>query len=179
MKPPPSLERRDFLKTSACLVTGAAAFLTPPAIGLRTLLDPLTRTASPAAGFVRVASLQAIPADGVPRRFQVIAGRTDAWNRYSAAPIGAVYLRRTSEKEVSAFNVTCPHAGCFVDYAPERKVYFCPCHNSSFALDGSVSDLKSPSPRGLDTLPVEIRPDGDVWVRFQNYRTGIALRIPV
>ncbi len=179
MKPSHSLERRGFLKKSVCLATGAVAFLVPPAIGLRTLLDPLGRTSAPATGYVRVASLQAIPADGKPRRFQIVASRTDAWNKYSSVPIGAVYLRRTSEKEVSAFNVICPHAGCFVDYAVDRQVYFCPCHNSSFTLGGSVSDPKSPSPRGLDTLPVEIRPDGDVWVKFQNYRTGIAHRVPV
>lgn len=178
MKPLPPLQRRGFLKTSVCLATGAAAFLAPPIIGLRTLLDPLGRTSTSTTGFVRVASLQAMPADGKPRRFQILAGRTDAWNKYSAVPIGAVYLRRSGEKDVSAFNVICPHAGCFVDYAADRQVYFCPCHNSSFTLDGDVSDPKSPSPRGLDALPVEIRPDGEVWVKFQNYRTGIARRIP-
>ena len=45
-------------------------------------------------------------------------------------------------------------------------------------LDGSVNDPKSPSPRGLDELGVEIRNEREVWVRFQNFRPGAHERIP-
>jgi Rieske Fe-S protein len=72
----------------------------------------------------------------------------------------------------------CPHAGCFVDYLDARKSYLCPCHNSTFALDGKVNDPKSPSPRGLDELEVEVRDNSEVWVKFQNYRAGISQKIP-
>jgi menaquinol-cytochrome c reductase iron-sulfur subunit len=87
--------------------------------------------------------------------------------------VGAVYLRRTGAKEVQAISVVCPHAGCFVNYQPDHKQYLCPCHNSSFALDGAIKDPSSPSPRALDSLEVKISDDGGVWVKFETYRAGI------
>jgi menaquinol-cytochrome c reductase iron-sulfur subunit len=90
-----------------------------------------------------------------------------------------VYLQRLKDNKVRALNVVCPHAGCFVDYRAANNNYFCPCHNSSFGLDGSIQDPKSPSPRGLDELPVEIRNGSEVWVTFQNFRAGVHEKIPV
>jgi len=154
------------------------AALVPPGIGLRTFLRPIRHRASPEGRLVRVTSLDALPADGVPRRFAVVADQVNVWNRMSAVPIGAVFLRRTSESDVRAFNVICPHAGCVVEYAPPQRSYLCPCHNSTFALDGSVNDPRSPSPRGLDELTVEVRDRGEVWVEYQNFRPGIKQRLP-
>jgi len=57
--------------------------------------------------------------------------------------------------------------------------YFCPCHRSSFTLDGAILDPKSPSPRPLDDLPVEIRNGTEIWVKFQNFRAGTHDKIPV
>jgi Rieske Fe-S protein len=94
-------------------------------------------------------------------------------------PIGAVYLRRTGPNSVQAFNVVCPHAGCFVDFVAGRKAYVCPCHNSVFGLDGKISDPKSPSPRSMDQLDVEVRNDNEIWVRFENYLAGQARKIPI
>ena len=68
------------------------------------------------SGLTRVTTLDSIPNDGLPRKFPIIASRTDAWNKFPDAPIGAIYLRRTGEKKVEALNVVCPHAGCFVDF---------------------------------------------------------------
>jgi menaquinol-cytochrome c reductase iron-sulfur subunit len=42
-----------------------------------------------------------------------------------------------------------------------------------------VQDPKSPSPRGLDDLVVEIRNGTEVWVKFQNFRAGTHDKIPV
>jgi Rieske Fe-S protein len=85
---------------------------------------------------------------------------------------------RTSDTAVEALNVVCPHAGCFVDFHADKKGFYCPCHNSLFHMDGKIGDPKSPSPRGLDTLSVEVR-DNEVWVEFQNFRTGTAHKIPM
>ncbi len=92
--------------------------------------------------------------------------------------MGAIYLRRTGENEVKAFNVVCPHAGCFVDYRGDMNSFFCPCHNSAFGLNGELADKRSPSPRGLDSLEAEVR-GNEVWVKFQNFQTGHATKIPV
>ena len=174
---PTPARRRDFFKQALALVLGAVASLAPLASGLLVFFDPLRRKLA-ASEFVPVASLKALPEDGSPRKFSVIASRVDAWNKSPQAPIGAVYLRRTGEKAVQAHNVVCPHAGCFVDYNAAGKEYHCPCHNSTFALTGQISSRSSPAPRGLDELEVEIRNETEVWVKFQNFRAGQAKKIP-
>ena len=85
--------------------------------------------------------------------------------------MGAVYLRRTGS-DVSALNVVCPHAGCFVGLTDDRSRFGCPCHKSSFDLNGAVNDPSSPSPRDMDVLAVEVRNGDEVWVRFQNFLPG-------
>jgi len=157
------------------MVIGAITGLVPLVSGLIVFFDPLRRK-SRASEFLLVASLNALPEDGSPRKFSVIASRVDAWNKSPQTPIGAVYLRRTGEKAVQALNVVCPHAGCFVDLADEG--YSCPCHNSTFALTGQISSPSSPAPRGLDELEVQIRKQTEVWVKFQNFRAGEAAKIP-
>jgi nitrite reductase/ring-hydroxylating ferredoxin subunit len=167
------------LQQAAAIVIGGIAALVPVTIGVLTLLDPLRRR-SQAAGFVRVASLDAVAADGLPHRFAVLADRTDAWNGFVREPIGAVYLRRTSDQQVEAFNSICPHAGCFIDFDNPSDCYRCPCHNSTFHVDGTLIQ-PSPSPRGMDSLVVQLRGDAgqqDVWVQFQNFYTGIAAKVP-
>ena len=173
---PPQPARRNFFKEVASILIGAVVGLIPMVAGLAVYFDPLRRK-SKSSSAIKVASLNALAEDGIPRKFSVVTTYTDAWNKFPPSPIGAVYLRRVGIK-VQAFNVTCPHAGCFVDYVAERKGYLCPCHNSTFALDGSISDRSSPSPRGLDELDVEIRNGSEVWVKFQNYRAGEAKKIP-
>ena len=173
----PNAARRNFLKIAIAALCGTIASLVPLASGLIVFFDPLRRK-SQAGEFVEVASFNALPEDGSPRKFPVIASRTDAWNRSPQTPIGAVYLRRASDKTVQALNVVCPHAGCFVDYQPEAKGYHCPCHDSTFALSGQISSPSSPAPRGLDELEVELRNGTEVWVKFQNFRAGQEKKTP-
>jgi menaquinol-cytochrome c reductase iron-sulfur subunit len=168
--------RRGFLKQASAAILGAIAGIVPLISGLIVFLDPLRRKAE-ASEFLSVASLNALPEDGSPRKFSVVASRTDAWNRSPQTPIGAVYLRRAGGK-VQALNVVCPHAGCFVDYNADAKGYHCPCHDSTFALSGEISSPSSPAPRGLDELDVEVRNESEVWVKFQNFQAGQAKKTP-
>lgn len=174
---PRANERRGFLKRLLAGIIGAVLGLVPVGAGLTVFLDPLRRKTS-ARSAVRVATLDALPADGVPRKFPVLADRVDAWNKFARVPIGSVYLLRTSDGRLRAFNVICPHAGCAVDFKDKLGKFECPCHNSTFTADGKVDDPSSPSPRGLDSLEVEVR-SGIVWVKFQNFQAATAERIPV
>lgn len=169
--------RRGFFKRVAAVVLGAAAVLTPLAAGLVVLLDPLRQRNEGNGAWLPVALLAELPEDGVPVKFSVTASQTDAWNKYPNVPIGAVYLRREGKDKVTAFNAICPHAGGFIDYVARCNCYICPLHNSQFALDGSIRDPKSPSPRPMDSLAVEIRGD-EIWVRFENFEAGIRQKIP-
>ncbi len=175
--PQPPETRRGFLTSFLAGITALLAGIIPPLAGLGVLLDPLRRK-STLGKAIRVTTLAALPSDGVPRKFSVMTDRSDAWNQFRNVPIGAVYLRRTDEATVEAFNVACPHAGCFVDYRNEEKKYLCPCHNSRFNIDGSVQDPKSPSPRGLDSLVVEVRNGDEVWVQYQKFQAGHAEKHP-
>lgn len=171
-------ERRDFLVKSASVCIGAAVTLVPAAAGLAIYLDPLRRK-SAAGEFVPVTTLNALPEGGSPRRFEIISDRTDAWNKFPQVPIGAIYLRRLDGEKVEALNVTCPHAGCPVEYTPAANCFLCPCHDSKFNLDGTLfTNAKSPSPRALDTLEVEIRNGSEIWVKFQNFEAGKAKKVP-
>jgi menaquinol-cytochrome c reductase iron-sulfur subunit len=164
------------------------------AIGLVPFLDPWRRKpqlptsrlknggSGGPEGFIQVASLGALEVGGMPQRFPVIADQLDAWNFSPNQPIGAVFLQRTGDSAVRCFNVTCPHAGCSVSCNGQE--YICPCHNSSFELDGvrraPDSGRENPSPRDLDALEVEPNKlaQGEVWVRFQNFYTGKHEKIP-
>lgn len=168
--------RRNIVAAVAAALIGGLVGIVPFAAGMATFLDPLLRRKK-AAGegestSRRVASLAAIPTDGTPVQVPVTADLTDAWNREPNQPIGAVYLRRVGDK-VECFNAICPHAGCFVGYAADRQVFQCPCHTSSFKLDGERI-MPSPSPRNMDALAVdqEKLKQGEVWVQFENFYPG-------
>ena len=166
--------RRFFLKAAGAVLAGAGAMLPSVLAGVATLLDPLRRREREATS-IRVASVSAIPQGAPPRRVTVLSDRSDAWTRYETTPVGAIYLRWEGDR-LQALNVVCPHAGCSVSVAPAGTHFACPCHRSRFALDGAR--MEGPAPRGLDELETEVR-DGEVWVRFQNFRPGVEARIPI
>lgn len=170
--------RRGFVAKLAAGTLAALGALVPAVTGIIAALSPL-RWKGSAGQPIHLASLESLPEDGTPRKLPVVADRTDAWNRYPSEPIGAVFLRRTGEREVKALQVICPHAGCSVQYVPtaEGGEFFCPCHNARFNLDGERLDDPSPSPRSLDELEVLEEKLPEVWVKFQNFRTGTARKI--
>lgn len=165
--------RRCFLGQAAAVVCGAAAIAVPATVGAAAFLNPL-RQKSQGGEFLRLASLDAVPADGTPVQVPVAADRVDAWNRFPNQAIGAVFLRRT-DKGVEALQVLCPHAGCSINYDAPAKKFFCPCHAASFDLNGARTDAVSPSPRDMDSLEVEIRKH-EVWVKFQTFGVGTATK---
>ena len=191
----PEPPRRGFFRKVLAMAVGGVVVAVPAAAGLLVFLDPVRRprrnngkgAAGGAAGggveFVAVAPLSALPGDGRPVKFQVIADRLDAWTKYRNVPLGAVYLKRLdtasaapdaqATPRVVAWNVVCPHAGCFVDVAADGHSFRCPCHNSGFNPDGSMAP-GCVSPRPMDELDVDgdaLR-QGQVRVRFQNFVAG-------
>jgi Rieske Fe-S protein len=150
----------------------------PFAAGLFFFADPLRRSGAP-RGFIKIATLDSVPDDGVPHVFTVVANRTDAWTYFPSEPIGAVFMRRAKgETKLEVLQTTCPHAGCMLDYSSAGNDFKCPCHNSAFQLDGALA--YGPSPRPMDSLAYEIRDNRgvkEVWVKFENFYTGVAEKI--
>ncbi len=174
-------KRRNVVYAILATIIGGLVGVFPFLSGLALFLDPAIkkRKAGVATGgptFRRVASLATVPVSGEPVQVPVIADLKDIWTVEPNQPVGAVYLRNSGQKDkdgkpiIECFNAICPHAGCFVAYAAERKCYQCPCHTSSFTTDGARI-MPSPSPRDMDPLKVEVRGD-EVWVAFANYYPG-------
>ena len=179
----PPEPRRNFIKELLAVTIGALVGIVPIAVGVATFLNPLRKSVkakqrpegSDAEGFYRVTALESL--GETPQAFKIIADRKDAWNRFPKEAIGAVYLSRIGTGDVRAFNVSCPHLGCAVDWRPAKHAYHCPCHNSAFGPDGTRSP-ESPSARDLDSLLVKIE-GGQVWVKFQNFKAGETEKKPV
>jgi len=162
------------LKVAACAALGGCALAAPIGAAIVVLANPLRSKGVPLP--VRITTLSALAVNGPPKFFQVVTERRDAWTKFPAHAIGAIFLRRTGENEVMAFNAACPHLGCAVEYRAARGAFYCPCHNSEFATTGEVRGT-SPSRRGLDTLPAEVREEGAVWVYFENFKAGLARKV--
>jgi len=62
---------------------------------------------------------------------------------------------------VLALSNECTHQKCTVDYLPERKMIFCPCHGAQFSTTGAV--LAGPASRPLERFATTIQ-DGQVMV---------------
>ena len=169
-------ERRGFIKF-LCFVIGGIVSAVPFGAGIWAYINPLTREKGvDGDGFLKITSLDAIPDDGTPAKFSVIADKEDAWNKFKNISVGAIYLRKEAGK-VKALHTVCPHLGCFIDYRATKSDFFCPCHNSNFKLDGSI--VSGVSPRPMDPLEIEIRNKVEVWVKFQNYQPGHDHPIPL
>lgn len=171
---PTPADRRGFFRQAAAAACGGLALLVPLASGLVVFLDPLRRS-NGLGSLIPVAPLDAVPADGIPHEFPVIAERVDAWNR-SLEPIGAVYLRRGANgSAIECLTATCPHAGCFVSFDGPSGTFKCPCHNSQFTPDGAIIE-PSPSPRAMDTLACEVRGQ-EILVKFEEFYSGRADKV--
>ncbi len=175
-------KRRGFFSGLVAIVCGGIITLTPMGMGGLFALDPIRRKRSKylgadADGFFSVTTLNELPADGMPVRFTIRAGKVDAWNLFKNQKIGSVYLRRIegATNPVIAFNDVCPHLGCKVNYQSASQTYYCPCHASSFSLDGDK--LNKIPPRGMDSLETKVDPDGKVWVKYQDFRGAIAEKV--
>ncbi|QDT33246.1 ubiquinol-cytochrome c reductase iron-sulfur subunit [Thalassoglobus polymorphus] len=172
--------RRGFLfKFSAALVGGLSAII-PVAFGGGFFLTPLLKKkkgGEDGDSFLMVGSTDSLTPGGPPRAFRVSGTKTDAWTTYAEAAIGSVYVSMNEAGNLSAFNATCPHLGCTVNYKADANSYICPCHDSAFKPDGErTNDIP---PRPMDSLEVEIRNNTEVWVKFQNFRAGTSEKIPV
>ncbi len=179
----PGEPRRDFLQKAGSVVIGGAIVACPAAVGVVALTDPLRRDTGGGV-LARLTTREALRPGAPPKVFKVVADRVDAWATTKNVPLGLVYARQTEDGEVIVFSATCPHAGCAVEYRNsegEGPHYFCPCHASSFELDGTKRNVDNPSKRSLDTLEVdgEKLAQGEVWVRFQKFKTGVEEKVAI
>jgi menaquinol-cytochrome c reductase iron-sulfur subunit len=91
----------------------------------------------------------------VPEEIVFRRNRKDGWKITSEK--ATAWMLRTSETELVAFAPQCTHLGCAYHWDDRNRNFLCPCHTSTFGLDGSV--LSGPAPRPLDRYKVAVRGD--------------------
>lgn len=74
----------------------------------------------------------------------------------------AVWLRRQSDTDFTAFSINCTHLGCPVNWMQSSGLFLCPCHGGVYNADGTVAG--GPPPHPLSSVPVRITPDQRVQV---------------
>ncbi len=174
MSAPPS-DRRNFLAKLLAAAMAAAALAVPAFSALAAFLNPWRQKAT-SGKWVRAATLDSLPV-GQPQRCPIVADRSDAWNSFPAEPIGAIFLCRGKDDKVLALQSICPHNGGCVSFNPADKRYQCPSHGATFDAQGRRVGASSISPRDLDTLHVEVRDGGEVWVKYETFRDGIPEKV--
>ncbi len=96
---------------------------------------------------------------------QLAVGQSLAFNY--PAEHDTCLLVRTGEQSFVAFDQRCTHLSCAVVPEPEKKRFFCPCHNGSFDLE-TGSPLAGPPRRPLARIKLEI-------VNDEIYAAGVEL----
>ena len=104
-----------------------------------------------------------------PIETTITTGHTAGWAVTSEQH--RVYVIPNNNQVLSA---VCPHEGCEVSWESGSNVFSCPCHESSFAADGS--QIKGPARRGLDPLPSRVQ-DGKLQVQYRSYENNSQERI--
>lgn len=137
--------------------------------GVAYVIDPLVRRRPRSDQWREIGDAELLR-DDRPVSLPIIGERVDAWTRAPEQRLGTVWLRRHEDGTLTAFTAECPHLGCRIGYDDESEKFSCPCHDSSFGLDGSVLD--GPSPRDMDRLEARVR-DGKIEVRFRKFRTAV------
>lgn len=199
--PPPATEtpRRSLLVHFLTAVISFIILAVPATVSGLFFLDPVLRKRKAASGdathgalgkkdengFIRLdVTRDALPQDGTPMSVTVKDDLVDAWNMFPDVPIGSIWLRRVGDGPILAFNSICPHLGCSVDYVRANNEFFCPCHTSSFDLNGDkTNDIP---PRSMDALEVSMRTNGrddsngqEIWVKFQNFQRATSEKIAI
>jgi Rieske Fe-S protein len=77
----------------------------------------------------------------------------------SGVIIGDTVLTQPTPGVFRGFSARCTHAGCTVNQIVDATIH-CPCHGSTFNLNGGVE--RGPAKRPLDPKPVEVEGDSIV-----------------
>lgn len=78
--------------------------------------------------------------------------RKDGWKILSEKT--SAWISKKSDGQVIAFAPSCTHLGCAFHYDEKSKNYLCPCHTSTFDLEGKP--LEGPAPRPLDRYQTRV-----------------------
>jgi Rieske Fe-S protein len=72
-----------------------------------------------------------------------------------------VYMVKLADERLLVLNAACPHVACKLAFNEATKEFDCPCHASSFSIEGTL--LGGPAPRDMIAAKFEVV-EGEVVV---------------
>jgi Rieske Fe-S protein len=102
--------------------------------------------------------------------------RADGWKKTRVRQAVWVHRHGEGDRAMTVLSSICPHLGCPINWHPDQSQFVCPCHGGIFNAEGR--NTGGPPPRPMDPLEFEVR-GGRLWVRWQDFKIGVADRIPV
>lgn len=148
--PPADAPRRRFL---ASITTGILSVI-GGILGVIGGGAVLSSTGGRQEDWLAASALHDLP-DNEPTAVTLSVMRVDGYRE--ALVRRTIFLVKTSESEVAAFDATCTHLGCLVGWDPQGQVFKCPCHGGIFDRSGAV--VEGPPPEGL--MKIATRVDGN------------------
>jgi cytochrome b6-f complex iron-sulfur subunit len=133
------LDRRSFVLWAAGTSLGASAFFL-----LATLFEALTPPSRSIEGMSAVGPLPVARMSDLEIGSPVLARYGD----------DSVFVIRTGATTARAFNAACPHARCTLAYDAATNRLVCPCHASTFTVEGVR--VSGPAPRDLVPAITEV-----------------------
>jgi menaquinol-cytochrome c reductase iron-sulfur subunit len=147
---PPDAPRRRFL---ASITTGILSII-GGILGVIGGGAVLSSTGGRQEDWLTASALHDLP-DNEPTAVTLSAMRLDGYRETLVRR--TIFLVKTGESDVAAFDATCTHLGCLVGWDPQGQVFKCPCHGGVFDRSGSV--IEGPPPEGL--MKIATRVDGN------------------
>jgi menaquinol-cytochrome c reductase iron-sulfur subunit len=89
---------------------------------------------------------------GMPEEVTYRRTRVDGWRVMNEKT--TAWVVKTGEDKVVAFAPGCTHLACAYHYEAASNQFVCPCHASTFAIDGKVTG--GPAPRPLDRFVTRV-----------------------
>lgn len=144
-------DRRTFLLSVIYALWGFIGLMLAIPASIYLFWPPKPKKEDPWAEAGKFSELQVdTPAELVFRR-----NRVDGWKVSSEK--ATAWAVRVSDKDVIAFAPQCPHLGCAYHWNAAKHEFLCPCHASTFSIQGEV--LTGPSPRALDRYELKVEQD--------------------
>jgi quinol---cytochrome c reductase iron-sulfur subunit, bacillus type len=105
-------------------------------------------------GWLPASTLLDLP-DDIPTPITLTVARLDGFREIIDRR--TIFLVKTQDSAVAAFDSTCTHLGCLVAWDPDAQVFRCPCHGGVFDRTGAVKDGPPPAP----LVKIATRVEGD------------------
>lgn len=141
--------RRKFLTGVIGVVAGAVSFVVAlPALGY--LLSPGLKKQAEGDWLTLGPISDLTP--GTPKGYPYARKVKDGWTE--STQTGVAYAVTHDGGSVKVYSNVCTHLQCRASWKDDRQVFFCPCHDGVYSIDGEV--ISGPPPRPLDQFEVKI-----------------------